>query len=207
MKQRGFLNNILNFLAFSMVATPQNIFAQEAKTYKSLYEIEVTDIDGQKRNLSEFKGKVALVVNTASKCGFTPQYDGLEILYNKYKDKGFVVLGFPSNDFLRQEPGSDADIKNFCQTKYSVTFPMFSKAPVSGRNKQPVYTFLTEQGPENLRANVKWNFEKMLVDQEGQLVMRWRSFTAPQNQDISEQIELLLAKNVNTAESKESPAK
>jgi glutathione peroxidase len=207
MKQRGFLNNILNFLAFSMVATPQNIFAQEAKTYKSLYEIEVTDIDGQKRNLSEFKGKVALVVNTASKCGFTPQYNGLEILYNKYKDKGFVVLGFPSNDFLRQEPGSDADIKKFCQTKYSVTFPMFSKGPVSGRNKQPVYNYLTEQGPENLRANVKWNFEKMLVDQEGQLVMRWRSFTAPQNQDISEQIEILLAKTVKTAESKESPAK
>lgn len=207
MIKRGFLTNLLNFIAFSVVATPQNIFAQEAKTYKSLYEIDVTDIDGNKRNLSEFKGKVALVVNTASKCGFTPQYDGLEILYNKYKDQGFVILAFPSNDFLRQEPGTDSDIKKFCQTKYNVTFPMFAKSPVSGRNKQPVYAFLTEQGPENLRASVKWNFEKMLVDQDGQLVIRWRSFTAPQNADIAEQIELLLNKNKKTTEAKEDAAK
>ena len=207
MIKRGFLTNILNFIAFSMVAAPQNIFAQDAKTYKSLYEIDVTDIDGNKRNLSEFKGKVALVVNTASKCGFAPQYEGLELLYNKYRDQGFVILGFPSNDFLRQEPGTDSEIKKFCQTKYNVTFPMFSKAPVSGRNKQPVYTYLTEQGPENLRASVKWNFEKMLVDQDGQLVIRWRSFTTPQNADIAEQIELLLNKDKKTTEAKEDAAK
>jgi glutathione peroxidase len=207
MIKRGFLTNILNFIAFSLVAAPQNIFAQDAKTYKSLYEIDVTDIDGNKRNLSEFKGKVALVVNTASKCGFAPQYEGLELLYNKYRDQGFVILGFPSNDFLRQEPGTDSEIKKFCQTKYNVTFPMFSKAPVSGRNKQPVYTYLTEQGPENLRASVKWNFEKMLVDQDGQLVIRWRSFTAPQNADIAEQIELLLNKDKKTTEAKEDAAK
>lgn len=177
----GLLHNQLAFAKDDTMTTP-----------KSLYELETTDLDGNKIPLSNFRGKVALVVNVASKCGFTSQYEGLEALYRKYKDKGFVVLGFPSNDFMSQEPGTNSDIKTFCKTKYDVTFPMFSKGPVTGEEKQPIYKFLTELGPEDLNSEIRWNFEKILVDQNGQVVDRWRSITGPSSSKISKEIEQLL---------------
>lgn len=160
---------------------------------KSLYDISVKSIDGEEQSLSLYRGKVALVVNTASKCGFTSQYDGLEALYQKYKDRGFVVLGFPSNDFMGQEPGNDEEIKSFCKLKYDVTFPLFSKGKVKGDEKQQVYQFLTESSKEH-SGDPLWNFEKFLVNHEGQVVDRWRSITGPSSSSISNKIEELLKK-------------
>ena len=155
----------------------------------SLFDCQATSIDGVEVPLSEYKGLVVLVVNTASKCGFTKQYEELEKLYQKFKGRGFVILGFPSNDFMGQEPASNADIKSFCSLNYNVTFPLFSKAPVSGSAKQPVYRFLTE---ESGYSEVRWTFEKFLVDSEGAVVGRWRSFISPLNKDIQSVIEKLL---------------
>lgn len=185
----------LKLIFLLLTIFPFQLFAEEVGKMDSFYNIEVQEIDGAKVNLSQYRGRVALVVNVASKCGFTGQYEGLENLYRKYKDRGLVVLGFPSNDFMSQEPGTDSDIKTFCKTKYDVTFPMFSKGSVTGESKQPAYVFLTEKGPEKLNGEIRWNFEKILVDQNGQVVDRWRSITGPSSSSISKQIEALLAKN------------
>lgn len=155
----------------------------------SLFEIQATNIDQQPTDLSIYAGKVALVVNTASKCGFTPQLQGLEALYQKYQAQGFVVLGFPSNDFLSQEPGTDGDIKNFCSTTYQVSFPLFTKNPVTGSAKQPVYKFLTDQSGY---SEVRWNFEKFLIGKEGKVIARWRSAIKPESPEIVEAIEIAL---------------
>lgn len=184
--------NSLKLLVLSILLSTQNTLAEVNTMSNSLYDLVVKDIDGKEISLSTYKGKVALVVNVASKCGFTSQYEGLEALYRKYKDKGFVVLGFPSNDFMSQEPGTDSDIKTFCQTKYDVTFPLFSKAPVTGENKQPAYKVLTELGAEELQGEIRWNFEKILVDKNGQIVDRWRSITGPSSSKISKKIEEIL---------------
>jgi len=157
----------------------------------SLYDITAKDITGQETPLSKFKGKVALVVNTASKCGFTYQYKDLESLYEKYKDQGFVVLGFPSNDYMTQEPGSDQEIKKFCEFKYGVTFPLFTKDHVSGEAKQPVFKFLTESN-QNFTGDPGWNFVKFLVDREGKVIDRFSSLTSPNNNKITSKIESLL---------------
>ena len=159
---------------------------------ENLYSLSATGIDGEAVPLSGFEGKVALVVNVASRCGFTGQYEGLEKLYDQYKDRGFVVLGFPSNDFLGQEPGSNEEIKQFCKLNYDVSFPLFAKAPVTGKEKQPVYKYLTEEGPEETRGGVLWNFEKFLIDKNGLPVARFRSVTGPENKKIVSMIEELL---------------
>ena len=156
----------LTLLSTSSVFAAQGFYALEAET-----------IDGQKQKLSAYEGKVALVVNTASQCGFTPQYKDLEAIYQKYKAKGFVVLGFPSNDFGSQEPGGNAEIKKFCEKKFKVSFPLFSKNPVVGEAKQPVYRFLTETAEP--KGEVKWNFEKFLIDKKGNVVGRFRSSVSP----------------------------
>ncbi|MGN6627450.1 MAG: glutathione peroxidase, partial [Tepidisphaeraceae bacterium] len=128
------------------------------------------DIDGHDVNLADYKGKVVMIVNVASRCGFTPQYKGLEAIYEKYKDKGFVILGFPANNFKSQEPGSDADIKAFCTAKYNVSFPMFSKISVKGDDKAPLYQFLTQsETAGDFGGEIGWNFTKFLVDRNGQL--------------------------------------
>lgn len=141
----------------------------------SLYDIVVKDLSGNEISLSEFKGKVVLIVNTASKCGFTGQYKELEELYQEFKDKGFVVLAFPSNDFLGQEPGSNKEIKEFCKTRFNITFPIFSKSPVTGKDKQPTFVWLTNQAG----GGILWNFEKFLIGKEGEFLGRWRSTTTP----------------------------
>jgi glutathione peroxidase len=140
----------------------------------SLHDITATTIDGESQSLSAYKGKVLLVVNTASECGFTPQYTGLEKLWREYKDKGLVVLGFPSNDFGGQEPGSEDDIKSFCSTKFHTTFPLYAKVKTQGDGQSPVYRFLSADYGEP-----KWNFHKYLVDRDGKVRKAFPSAVAP----------------------------
>jgi glutathione peroxidase len=149
-------------------------------------------IDGRDIDLGSYAGKVVLVVNVASRCGATPQYAGLQGLYEKYKDKGFVVLGFPANDFGAQEPGSDADIKEFCSTKYAVTFPMFSKITVKGPGKAALYKVLTETADPS--GEVGWNFEKFLIGKDGKIAGRYKTRVSPDDQELVTAIETALAK-------------
>ena len=156
-----------------------------------LYNFSVLDIDNQSRQLDEYKGKVLLIVNVASKCGLTPQYEGLEAMYRKYHDKGFEILGFPCNQFLSQEPGDEAEIKSFCPTQYDVSFPLFSKIDVNGANTAPLYKYLKEEAPGALNSKaVKWNFTKFLVARDGLKVTRFSPQTKPES--MKEEIEKLL---------------
>jgi len=139
--------------------------------------------------LSPYRGKVILVVNTASRCGFARQYDALEKLYQRYATKGLIVVGFPSNDFLGQEPGSDPEIESTCRVNHGVTFPLMPKGSVKGIAKQPLFEFLTEHGPKDLRGSVKWNFEKFLLDRDGHLIGRWRSYVGPDAKSVVAAIE------------------
>ncbi len=159
---------------------------------KGIHQLSVSDLDGKEVSLSSFKGKVLLIVNTASQCGYTPQYKGLQALHTRYAAKGFTVLGFPSNDFGAQEPGSNKDIKKFCSLNYGVNFPMFAKKPVKGADKQPLYKILTETGSNGIRGEVSWNFEKFLVDKNGQIVARFSSGIDPESEKITSAIEKLL---------------
>ncbi len=157
---------------------------------KSIYDINVTSIEGFKRSMKDYKGKVMLIVNTASKCGFTPQYDGLEALYKKYGSKGLVVLGFPSNQFMKQEPGTESEIQSFCQVNFNITFPMFSKIDVNGTDAHPLYQFLKSEAPGFMGKKIKWNFTKFLVDRKGKVVKRYAPAKKPE--DIEEDIVKLL---------------
>ncbi|MEA3372767.1 MAG: glutathione peroxidase [Campylobacterota bacterium] len=146
----------------------------------SLYDIEVTTINGETVKLDRYRGQVILIVNVASRCGFTSQYDGLEALYRKYREQGLVVLGFPCNQFGSQEPGSEAEIQNFCRLNYGVSFPMFAKINVNGENAHPLYKFLkSEQSGFMGTESIKWNFTKFLVDQNGKVLNRFASATTP----------------------------
>ncbi len=149
-------------------------------------------IDGKDVDLGTYQGKVVLIVNVASRCGATPQYAGLQDLYEKYKDKGFVVLGFPANDFGAQEPGSDEQIKEFCSTKYAVTFPMFSKITVKGPEKAALYKVLTETADPS--GEVGWNFEKFLIGKDGKIAGRFKTRVSPDDPDLVSAIEAALAK-------------
>lgn len=161
-----------------------------AKT-TSLYEFTMDDIDGKPVNLGVYKGKVLLLVNTASLCGNTPQYTDLERVYEQYHAQGFEVLAFPANNFGQQEPGTNAEIKGFCLTKYSVSFPLFSKISVKGSDKHPLYRYLTEQSP--FPGEVEWNFQKYLVDRSGQVVGRFHHRTKPASPEVVNEIERVLA--------------
>jgi len=157
----------------------------------SIYDFEVKTIDGAKTTLQPYKGKVLLIVNVASKCGFTYQYEGLEKLYKTYKDKGLVVLGFPCNQFSNQEPGNEEEIKNFCSLTYDVTFPMFSKIDVNGENAHPLYVYLKKEQSGLLGSEgIKWNFTKFLVDKNGKVVDRFAPATTPES--LEETIKELL---------------
>lgn len=146
----------------------------------SIYDFEANTLRGEEESLSKYKGKVLLVVNTASKCGFTPQYKGLQEVYDKFKDRGFEVLGFPSNQFAGQEPGESEDIAEFCEINYGVTFPMYEKVDVKGDEAHPLFKYLSEEAPGVLGSkSVKWNFTKFLVDQEGRVLKRFAPQTTP----------------------------
>jgi len=157
---------------------------------KTIYQFEVETINGDKISLEEYKGKVVLIVNVASKCGFTPQYEGLQELYQKYQDRGFVVLGFPCNQFRNQEPGSNEEIIEFCSTNYGVTFPMFSKIDVNGENAHPLYKFLKSEQSGLITDEIKWNFTKFLIDRNGKPVDRFATTTTPSS--IEKDIEKFL---------------
>ncbi len=152
------------------------------------------DIGGAETPLRSFEGKVLLIVNVASKCGLTPQYEGLQTLYQRYHDKGLEILGFPANDFLWQEPGSDSDIRQFCSTKYSVTFPMFSKISVRGKDMHPLYEFLTErQTNPRFAGKITWNFAKFLLDRRGEVVARFDPKVDPLDASVTEAIDKALS--------------
>lgn len=156
---------------------------------KSLYDFEVKSIDGSPVKLADYKGKVLMVVNTASRCGFTSQYKDLQDIYAKYQDKGFMVLAFPSNDFLGQEPGSNKDIKDFCETNFNTKFPLFEKGPVKGDAIQPVFRYLTTDANPKMTGSVSWNFEKFVIDRNGQLVGRFKSRVKPSAAEVTKLIE------------------
>jgi len=176
---------IAGFATATFVAlTSMNLIADPVQ---SLYELKVNSLDGKPVDLGQYKGHVVLVVNVASKCGFTPQYAGLEKLYLDYKDKGFVILGFPANDFGHQEPGTPEEIAAFCTSKYSVTFPMFEKVVTKGPGQSPVYQFLTTGFPAPT-----WNFCKYLVDPNGKVLKEFPSKVKPDDKELTDAIDAAL---------------
>lgn len=178
MKKRFYaLTAIAFFLGVLMTSTARADF----------YDIPVRSIEGKDYSLEDYRGKVVLVVNTASECGFTPQYEGLEKLYEDHKDKGFILLGMPCNQFGGQEPGSDKEIKAFCERRYGVSFPLLTKADVKGPNRHPLYKFLLEG--LGMEGNVGWNFEKFLVDRDGKVVRHFSSNVAPDDAELVKAIE------------------
>jgi glutathione peroxidase len=180
------MKRILFLLATIMTAI---VSAQAAG---SLYDIPLKDIDGKDASLKPYAGKVLLVVNVASHCGFTPQYAGLEAVYKKYQDQGLVVCGFPCNQFGAQEPGTDAEIKQFCTGKYDVTFPMFDKLEVNGDNRHPLYVALA--GADSpFPGNIKWNFTKFLIGRDGKILARFDSKVKPDSEEVTKAIEAAFA--------------
>lgn len=157
---------------------------------ENLYSLKLQTLHGKPADLSAYQGKVLLIVNTASECGFTPQYKGLEALYEKYGSQGLVVLGFPSNDFGAQEPGSDSEIQEFCDLRFRIKFPMFAKASVKGPEKQPLYAHLLSHSPSS--EEVAWNFEKFLVGKNGQVLARFKSKVEPESAELVGAIEKAL---------------
>lgn len=166
--------------------------SEEAKM-TSIHDIALRDIDGKDLSLGDYRGKVLLIVNTASKCGFTPQYKGLQGLFEKYGSRGFVVLGFPANNFMGQEPGTNEEIKEFCSTTYDVTFPMFEKISVKGEDKHPLYRYLTEKetNPDHA-GEISWNFNKFLIGRDGKILGRFGSRTKPEDRELIEALEKAL---------------
>ncbi len=161
---------------------------------KSVLDFKMKDIDGKDVKLKKYKGDVLLIVNTASKCGYTPQYEGLQAIYSKYQAQGFEVLGFPANNFGGQEPGTETEIKEFCESKYKVTFPMFAKISVKGDDQHPLYNFLTakESNPK-FAGDISWNFNKFLVNRKGEVVARFSSKDKPDGEAVMAAIEKYLA--------------
>jgi glutathione peroxidase len=167
---------------------------EPAKKPSSVLQFQVQDIDGKPVDLSKYKGEVLLIVNTASQCGFTPQYKGLESVYEKYKGQGFEVLAFPANEFGQQEPGTNPEIKNFCSSNYSVTFPLFSKIVVKGDGIHPLYRYLTskETNPK-FAGDITWNFAKFLVNRKGEVVARFEPKDRPDSEKVTKAVESALA--------------
>jgi glutathione peroxidase len=189
MKKKFLISLALTLLILSTSVI--NTTAQKISNHP-VYVYKAKNIDGEEISLEKYRGKVLLIVNVASKCGFTEQYKGLQTLYEKYKDNGFVVLGFPCNQFRGQEPGSNKEIKEFCKTEYEVTFPMFSKIEVNGEDALPLYQYLTDDGSEPIR----WNFEKFLINKQGVVIKRYETKITPEDieHDILKQLEILKIK-------------
>ncbi|USN98207.1 MAG: glutathione peroxidase [Phycisphaeraceae bacterium] len=185
-------NTLLAVLATLVSGTPTIAPAPpDAKVSAEVLHYEMKRLDGTPENLDKYKGKVVLIVNTASKCGFTPQYEGLEALYREYKEQGLVVLGFPADNFGHQEPGTNKDIAQFCKSKFDVTFPMFEKISVKGDDTAPLYRQLAAQ-PAPIGGAPKWNFTKFLVDRRGNVVARFESKVKPDDEKLVGKIKELL---------------
>ncbi len=168
-------------------STSEHMHADTERPSTQIYDFTMDDIDGNPLPLKTFKGKVTMVVNTASFCGNTPQYEGLQTLYEQYRDQGFTILAFPANDFGRQEPGDNKEIAEFCYTKYSLEFPLFSKITVVGDEKHPLYRYLTEQTP--FKGEIKWNFQKFLISKNGTVIARYRPSQKPLSKLIVHDVE------------------
>jgi glutathione peroxidase len=179
----------LNKLGISLVFGVLLIMATSLFAGSGIYGFTLNSIDGKPAPLAEYKGKVVLLVNVASQCGYTPQYSGLEATYEKYKDQGFVILGFPANNFGAQEPGTNEEIKTFCTRKYSVTFPMYSKISVKGTDQAPLYAYLTKETGPGIEGDIKWNFTKFLVDRDGKVVQRFEPAVTPDSKEVTAAIE------------------
>ena len=185
---------IILVLFINMVgASEKNILRFNSK---NIHQFKLNDLNGKIFDFKNLKGKVVLIVNVASKCGFTGQYNGLQRLYNDFKDQGFIVIGVPSNDFGGQEPGSSTEIKDFCYLNFNVSFPLLEKSTIKGKNAIPLYQFLTDKKlhPKTGGA-ISWNFNKFLIDQNGQVVNRYSSFTKPGSTQIKNDINDLISKN------------
>ena len=175
-------------LLFAGVAMTAALFGAS-----NVLEFTLNSIDGKPAPLSQYQGKVVLIVNVASRCGFTPQYAGLEKIYEKYKDRVFVILGFPANNFGGQEPGTNEEIKTFCSSKYNVTFPIYSKISVKGADIHPLYQFLTDkQANPKTGGDIQWNFTKFLVGKDGKVIARFESAVTPESADVTSAIERAL---------------
>lgn len=190
--------NIFALIIISIFCLTSLINAQSKKTaakvivmhHKDALDFTMNTIDGKPKPLSSYKGDVLMIVNTASECGYTPQYETLQKLYETYKDKGFKILAFPANNFGQQEPGSNADIKTFCSTKYHTTFDLFEKISVKGKDQHPLYKYITQDSP--FAGDVKWNFQKYLVDKEGKIVAKYLSAVDPMSKEVTDEVDKLL---------------
>ena len=177
--------NLGTYLVFGVLL----IMATSLFAASGIYGFTLNSIDGKAAPLADYKGKVVLMVNVASQCGYTPQYSALEAIYEKYKDQGFVILGFPANNFGAQEPGTNEEIKTFCTRKYSVTFPMYAKISVKGADQAPLYAYLTKETGAGMTGDIKWNFTKFLVDRNGNVVQRFESAVTPDSKEVTSAIE------------------
>jgi len=180
------LGTVRGYLLFGALFTMATTLFAAAP---GIYSFTLNSIDGKPAPLADYKGKVVLVVNVASQCGYTPQYSALEAIYEKYKDQGFVILGFPANNFGAQEPGTNEEIKTFCTRKYSVTFPMYSKISVKGADQAPLYAYLTKETGPGITGEIKWNFTKFLVDRNGKVVQRFEPAVKPDSKEVVSGIE------------------
>ncbi len=184
-----------SLMGLSLMAVARAVSAADGdKKPASVLDFTMKDIDGKPVDLSKYKGEVLLVVNTASKCGLTPQYEGLESVYKKYKAQGFSVLAFPANQFAKQEPGTDAQIKEFCKANYDVSFPVFSKIVVKGEGIHPLYQFLTAKETDpKFSGDIGWNFAKFLVNRKGEVIARFAPQDKPEDEKVTKTIEAALA--------------
>ena len=182
-----FYKNLLTLLTLIMISFFEKV---DAKYEKLFFDLSINSIDNEMINLSEYKGKIVLLVNVASKCGFTKQYTDLQILHDKYKEKGFIVIGVPSNQFGGQEPGSNEEIKNFCETNFNITFPITDKFDVKGENAHGLYKWAKENHGNSTVP--KWNFHKILINKEGKIQDTFSSFITPLSDKITKKIELAL---------------
>ncbi len=183
--------SLLLFSNMNSQQTKKEVQDHQTATSKNVLDFTMSDIDGKPKPLSSYKGHVLMIINTASECGFTPQYETLEQLYEKYKGQGFRILAFPANNFGAQEPGTNAEIKTFCTTKYHTTFDIFSKISVKGADQHPLYKYITEESP--FPGDVKWNFQKYLVGRKGNIVARYMSKVDPMSDEIRSKLESLLS--------------
>ncbi len=180
-------------IVFAFHAGADNASSNAAEAPQSIHDFTVKDIDGNEVSLSQYKGKAVMIVNVASKCGLTPQYEQLTALYEKYREQGFEILAFPANNFMNQEPGENNEIKAFCTTKYKTTFPLFAKISVKGDDIAPLYAFLTsEKSNPEFAGEIGWNFAKFLVDREGKVVARFSPKTVPDNKKVIAAVEKAL---------------
>jgi glutathione peroxidase len=184
----GTFSNLLNIV--KVLVVPKDRSGKENP--EDFFKLPITTAGGKQSLMSQYRGRPLIIVNTASQCGFTPQYKALQEIYEKHKGAGLEILGFPCNDFGAQEPGTESEITSFCEVNFGVSFPLFKKAPVLGKDKQPVFKYLTELANPDHRGDVAWNFEKFLIDKDGRLIERFRSTTKPDSEKFMQAVQRIM---------------